>query len=101
MGVRHESSRLLRSGDIGLRSGRNRPGSRQPDPRGELLPRSAARISSSATVGNRAAIRRGIIVTSLWARGALGSEVIGFALGNRVTLATTLACGACPYCDLA
>jgi L-iditol 2-dehydrogenase len=30
----------------------------------------------------------------------VGSEVTGFAVGDRVTLATTLACGACPYCDL-
>lgn len=30
----------------------------------------------------------------------VGSEVTGFSVGERVTLATTLACGACPYCDL-
>jgi L-iditol 2-dehydrogenase len=28
-----------------------------------------------------------------------GGEVPGFAPGDRVTLATTLACGNCPYCD--
>jgi L-iditol 2-dehydrogenase len=28
----------------------------------------------------------------------VGSEVHGFALGDRVTLATTVACGHCPYC---
>jgi len=30
----------------------------------------------------------------------VGSEVGGFARDDRVTLATTLACGACAYCDL-
>ncbi len=30
----------------------------------------------------------------------VGSQVQGFALGERVTLATTMACGHCPYCDL-
>jgi L-iditol 2-dehydrogenase len=28
----------------------------------------------------------------------LGSQVRSFALGDRVTLATTIACGTCPYC---
>ena len=28
----------------------------------------------------------------------VGRDVTGFALGDRVTLATTLACGHCPYC---
>jgi L-iditol 2-dehydrogenase len=30
----------------------------------------------------------------------IGRDVTGFAEGDRVTLATTLACGACPYCTL-
>lgn len=30
----------------------------------------------------------------------VGSQVTGFAPGERVTLATTLACGDCPYCRL-
>jgi L-iditol 2-dehydrogenase len=30
----------------------------------------------------------------------VGSDVEGFALGERITLATTVACGNCPYCDL-
>jgi L-iditol 2-dehydrogenase len=30
----------------------------------------------------------------------VGGKVTGFVLGDRITLATTLACGACPYCDL-
>jgi L-iditol 2-dehydrogenase len=30
----------------------------------------------------------------------VGSDVRGFTPGDRVTLATTLACGACPYCAL-
>jgi len=30
----------------------------------------------------------------------VGSRVSGFAIGDRVTLATTLACGDCPYCSL-
>ena len=30
----------------------------------------------------------------------VGSQVSGFAPGERVTLATTLACGDCPYCRL-
>ena len=29
-----------------------------------------------------------------------GSEVVDFAPGDSVTLATTVACGKCPYCDL-
>jgi len=30
----------------------------------------------------------------------VGSQVRGFAVGERITLATTLACGNCPYCAL-
>lgn len=30
----------------------------------------------------------------------VGSEVEGFSIGERVTLATTVACGDCPYCAL-
>jgi L-iditol 2-dehydrogenase len=30
----------------------------------------------------------------------VGAEVEGFAVGERITLATTLACGRCPYCKL-
>ncbi|NOZ50027.1 MAG: alcohol dehydrogenase catalytic domain-containing protein [Chloroflexi bacterium] len=30
----------------------------------------------------------------------VGSQVQGFATGERITLATTMACGDCPYCDL-
>lgn len=30
----------------------------------------------------------------------VGAHVRGFAIGERVTLATTVACGACPYCAL-
>jgi len=30
----------------------------------------------------------------------VGSQVNGFAVGERVTLATTVACGHCPYCAL-
>ena len=30
----------------------------------------------------------------------VGSQVRGFAVGERITLATTLACGNCPYCGL-
>jgi L-iditol 2-dehydrogenase len=29
----------------------------------------------------------------------VGADVQGFALGERITLATTVACGNCPYCD--
>jgi len=28
-----------------------------------------------------------------------GADVEGFAIGERITLATTVACGDCPYCD--
>jgi L-iditol 2-dehydrogenase len=28
----------------------------------------------------------------------VGSEVIGYALGQRISMATTIACGGCPYC---
>jgi L-iditol 2-dehydrogenase len=30
----------------------------------------------------------------------VGSDVTGFAVGDRITLATTLACGSCDYCRL-
>ena len=30
----------------------------------------------------------------------VGVEVRGYALGERITLATTVACGTCPYCAL-
>ena len=30
----------------------------------------------------------------------VGAQVKGFAVGERITLATTLACGQCPYCKL-
>src|ERR1039457_4994344 len=30
----------------------------------------------------------------------VGSQVKGFALGNRITLATTVSCGQCAYCAL-
>ena len=29
-----------------------------------------------------------------------GSDVRGFSIGERITLATTVACGNCPVCDL-
>ena len=29
-----------------------------------------------------------------------GSDVRGFSIGERITLATTVACGHCPFCDL-
>ena len=30
----------------------------------------------------------------------IGANVRGFAIGERITLATTVACGDCPYCEL-
>jgi L-iditol 2-dehydrogenase len=54
-----------------------------------------------ATVGNPRCHPPRIIGHELVGRVVhVGREVSGFALDDRVTLATTLACGACPYCAL-
>jgi L-iditol 2-dehydrogenase len=54
-----------------------------------------------ATVGNPRCHPPRIIGHEFVGRAVhVGSEVTGFASGDRITLATTLACGACPYCDL-
>jgi L-iditol 2-dehydrogenase len=54
-----------------------------------------------ATVGNPRCHPPRIIGHEFVGRAVhVGSEVGGFAPGDRVTLATTLACGACPYCAL-
>jgi L-iditol 2-dehydrogenase len=54
-----------------------------------------------ATVGNPRCHPPRIIGHEFVGRAVhVGSEVAGFAPGDRVTLATTLACGACPYCAL-
>jgi L-iditol 2-dehydrogenase len=52
-----------------------------------------------ATVGNPRCHPPRIIGHEFVGRAVhVGSAVRGFAPGDRVTLATTLACGACPYC---
>jgi len=54
-----------------------------------------------ATVGNPRCHPPRIIGHEFVGRAVhVGREVSGFALRDRVTLATTLACGACPYCAL-
>ena len=54
-----------------------------------------------ATIGNPRCIPPRIIGHEMVGRIVhVGSDVSGFAEGERVTLATTVACGACPYCDL-
>ena len=54
-----------------------------------------------ATVGNPRCHPPRIIGHEFVGRAVhVGSDVTGFAAGDRVTLATTLACGACAYCAL-
>lgn len=54
-----------------------------------------------ATIGNPRCHPPRIIGHELIARIThVGSQVGGFAVGERVTLATTVACGDCAYCDL-
>jgi L-iditol 2-dehydrogenase len=54
-----------------------------------------------ATVGNPRCHPPRIIGHEFVGRAVhVGAGVTGFVLGDRVTLATTLACGACPYCAL-
>jgi L-iditol 2-dehydrogenase len=54
-----------------------------------------------ATVGNPRCHPPRIIGHEFVGRAVhVGSAVAGFSPGDRVTLATTLACGACPYCAL-
>ena len=54
-----------------------------------------------ATVGNPRCHPPRIIGHEMVGRIAhVGSDAAGFCVGETVTLATTIACGSCPYCDL-